>query len=433
MEELREVNKDWEIIMRVWIVSDGEPLPIDGKNTRLRRMGNLAKFINSVGHSVTWFSTTYDHHHKQQRAFNDIKVSLGENYSLNLSFVREYKKNVSIGRLMSRHEAAYRISSKFSDEEKPDIIIATMAHVELTNYACAYGIKYNIPVIVDVRDLWPVFIIDMVKTKYKPFVLPYVKYHEYKLSGMMKNAYAILGLSDFFLEYGLKYAKRDKKEVDAVIPIGYPNYDYLPYKDNLETYWSDLKEDDFIIACTGTFSHQFDYNAVVEASIILQEKSDIKFVLCGAGTKYDAVKAKVGSNVSLPGWVEKDKISSLLINSQIGLIPYIDGVNYRGNTPNKFGEYLSASLPILVSLSGSMESLLSEFHCGFHYENGEKLAELIIKYRNDRILCQEHKKNARALYELKFNGDKVNKELFTYITFVHETYLVDIAKHSIKF
>ena len=33
--------------MKIWIVSVGEPLPIDGDNVRLRRMGNLATFVSN--------------------------------------------------------------------------------------------------------------------------------------------------------------------------------------------------------------------------------------------------------------------------------------------------------------------------------------------------------------------------------------------------
>jgi glycosyltransferase involved in cell wall biosynthesis len=408
--------------MKVWIVSDGEPLTIDGKNTRLRRMGNLAEFISSEGHSVTWFSTTYDHHHKKQRAFNDAIVSVAENYTLNLTYVNGYKKNVSISRLISRHKAAGCISSKFSEEIKPDIIIATMAHVELTNYACKYGKKYDIPVVVDVRDLWPAFVIDMVRPWMRPLIMPYIKYHEIKLSNMMKKAYAIVGLSEFFLKYGLKYAMRERKKVDAVIPIGYPNYDYTTYTNKIDLYWNNLTSDDFIVACTGTFSHQFNYASVIEASIILKDYKNIKFVLCGTGIQFESVKAKVGSNVIMPGWVGKDQISSLLINSKVGLIPYIDGINFRGNTTNKFGEYLSASLPILVSVTGSMEQLLMDNQCGSHYENGKQLAKKILQYHNNIETQRSNASSSRALFEKKFNGDSVTKEIANYLIAVEETY-----------
>jgi glycosyltransferase involved in cell wall biosynthesis len=416
------LKEEMEKIMKVWIVSDGEPLIIDGSNTRLRRMGNLAEFLSSEGHHVTWFSTTYDHHNKKQRSDTDVKFEIKENYTLNLSHVKGYKNNVSINRLISRYMAARSISSKFSKEVKPDIIIATMAHVDLTNYACEYGKDNNIPVVVDVRDLWPAFVIDMVKPWMKPVIMPYIKFHEAKLSNMMKKAYGIIGLSEYFLNYGLNFAKRKKKKVDTIIPIGYPNYDYSRYKNSLDHYWDNLSEDDFIIACTGTFSHQFDYKAVIEASNILKEHKNIKFVLCGTGVQFEDVKSKVGSNVIMPGWIGKDQIASLITNSKLGLIPYINGVNFRGNTPNKFGEYLSAGLPILVSVRGSMEKLLEENACGSYYSNGQELAKKILLYQENLEKQRSSSINSRSLYENQFNSDKVTKILADFLYFVTKTY-----------
>ena len=56
--------------MKLWIVSVGEPLPVDGDNTRLRRMGNLASFATQNDVHVDWFSVSFDHYKKIQRYFN---------------------------------------------------------------------------------------------------------------------------------------------------------------------------------------------------------------------------------------------------------------------------------------------------------------------------------------------------------------------------
>ena len=44
--------------MKIWIVSDGEPLPTDSDNVRLRRMGNLTRILDQQGHKVVWFLQT---------------------------------------------------------------------------------------------------------------------------------------------------------------------------------------------------------------------------------------------------------------------------------------------------------------------------------------------------------------------------------------
>ena len=41
--------------MKIWIVSDGEPLPTDSNNVRVRRMGNLPKLFDQDGHIVISF------------------------------------------------------------------------------------------------------------------------------------------------------------------------------------------------------------------------------------------------------------------------------------------------------------------------------------------------------------------------------------------
>ena len=38
---------------------------------------------------------------------------------------------------------------------KPDIIVVSLPTIEFSYEACRYGEKNNVPVIVDVRDLWP--------------------------------------------------------------------------------------------------------------------------------------------------------------------------------------------------------------------------------------------------------------------------------------
>ena len=53
--------------MKVWIVSTGEPLPIDGENVRLRRMGSLAEYLVKRGNEVVWFSSSFEHYKKHQR------------------------------------------------------------------------------------------------------------------------------------------------------------------------------------------------------------------------------------------------------------------------------------------------------------------------------------------------------------------------------
>jgi hypothetical protein len=54
--------------MRVWLITVGEPLPLDGPGERMLRTGILAAFLAARGHEVVWWSSSFDHVRKRQRS-----------------------------------------------------------------------------------------------------------------------------------------------------------------------------------------------------------------------------------------------------------------------------------------------------------------------------------------------------------------------------
>jgi glycosyltransferase involved in cell wall biosynthesis len=410
--------------MNIWIISVGEPLPTDGSNVRLRRMGNLAKYLSEEGHIVNWFSVSFDHYKKCQRCNKNKSTIINDNYTMHLIFTPGYKKNISFARIFHHKIAGRNIYKKMEQIPKPDIILASMEPLEVSAVAAKFGAKYKIPVVIDVRDLWPEIYFEVVPRCLHIFLKIYVNICRYTLKKTMRNAYSIIGLSKNFLEYGLQYSGRDQGELDKVFPIAYPNYDYSQWSDKFDEYWGKLgiKKNDFLVVFLGNFGKQFSFKFIIDAANELIKISEIKFVLCGTGQQMDDIKLHAPKNVFFTGWIEEEQILSLAANAKIGLAPYIDSKNYIQNTPNKFGEYLSASLPIAVSVKGIMEELLNQYKCGFRYNSGIELAAIIKHYYEDGNLWEEHSYNARCLYEEQFNADNSNKQLSNYLKKVTDYY-----------
>lgn len=403
--------------MKLWIISVGEPLPVDGENTRLRRMGNLASYASSVGVSVEWFSVSFDHYKKIQRCESDTDYYINDNFVLRLVKSIPYKKNISLARIRHHKEAGKSIYSKMNEQDKPDVIIASMEPLEVSRVVVKYAKENNVPCIIDVRDLWPEIYYDVIPSSLHWLLNFYVKKCAKTLNYTMGNCDSIVGLSDGFLNYGLKYAQRDRTDNDAVFPISYPNIDYSIYKGKFEQNWEEfgLKSTDFIVVFLGNFGDQFKFDEIISAADYFKNEKNIKFVLCGNGKHESEIKNLVGDNVVIPGWIEKEQIFSLMANSSLGIAPYIDSMNYRLNTPNKFGEYLSAGLPIAVSVSGEMENLLKKYDCGSYYRNAEELIKIVDLYFRDPKLTTQHSHNAKNLYEDMFNADKANEKLLNHI------------------
>lgn len=420
--------------MRVWIVSVGEPLPTDGENVRLRRMGTLAGLMAKQGHDVSWFSASFDHYNKIQRCTEKKDIVISDNYVMHILYTKGYRRNISPQRILHHRMAAKLIYAKMDEYEPPDIIIASMEPLEVSSAAVRYGKKKNVPVVVDVRDLWPDIYREVVPKLCRPLIAPYVWMCRTRLRKTMASAFSIIGLSDGYLKYGLHYADRKKNNLDSVIPIAYPNYDYSSYRGELAPFWKKLgvSRDDFLVVFVGSFSRQFIFNNIIEAARILKRHNKVKFIMCGTGEQENLLRVRAPDNVIFSGWIEKEQILSLTANASVGIAPYVDSMNYRYNTPNKFGEYLSAGLPVLTSAHGDMEDLLKDHECGYHYDDGKALAKRIEDYYLNEQKLLKHKENARRLFELRFNGDVIYPQMMTHLEDVGSVYKQEKTKRTIS-
>ncbi|MCJ1655443.1 glycosyltransferase family 4 protein [Staphylococcus sp. NRL 16/872] len=404
--------------MNIWIISDGEPLPTDSDNVRLRRMGNLTRILDQRGHKVIWFTSNFDHYNKKFRTESDEVKNLYNKSKLLLLSTKGYKKNVSLERYMHFKTFGQKFKHYANNLSKPDLILCTMSPIEVALNVKEYSKENKVPFIIDIRDLWPEIYYEVTPKISHPLINLLVDKSKRSLSRVLNSSNAVTGVTKGFVNYGLKISNLTPRKYDIPFHTAYPKFDLYYYKNRFEEFWGDygLSREDFIVTFVGNFGKQFDLETLEEAIDKIQNLN-IKFVLCGTGEKYDYFidKYKDNKHVIIPGWVGKDEIASLIATSNIGIAPYKDSMNFRLNAPNKFGEYLSASLPILVSVSGVMSELLLENNCGYQYKSSNDLVNLINKYYETKKLQQEHAQNARDLFEKSFNAEKVYKDFSEYL------------------
>lgn len=399
--------------MNIWIISDGEPLPTDEGPVRLRRMGMLSEILADKGCEVHWFSSTFHHYKKEQRSNKDIIINVKENLFIHLIKTNGYKKNISLERILHYKKMSQKFESMSLNLTKPDIILATMAPLELSESAVRYGEKNQIPTVVDIRDLWPEIYKEVLPKKYSFIMNPYIYYSKNKLKKTLKKSTSMIGVTEKFLDYGKEIIKENMigRKYDRVFHTAYKPKDIYAYKEKFKDNWShfNLSPDDFIVTFIGNFGRQFDLEPLINVAKEMKCFSNIKFVFCGVGETLEFYKedAKEYPNMVFPGWIDENMILSLMSVSKIGVAPYKNSKNFRDNTPNKFGEYLSASLPVMVSVEGVMQDLLDEYDCGYYYSSSEDLLFKINNLYNDSDKLQEMSSNASKLYNENFNANIV--------------------------
>lgn len=412
--------------MRVWLATVGEPLPTDEGTSRLLRAGIIANQLARRGHQVLWWTSSFDHFRKRQRVKCDTSILLKNGVELRILYGRGYQRNVSLSRFLDHTQVARSFLSQAPDVPLPDIILCSYPTIELALACTRFGREYGIPVILDIRDLWPDIFLDLTPKWASPIIRLLLEPMWRQAREACSNASAICATSPRFVEWGVEHAGRSLSEFDRDFPLGYVDVEPLPAQlAEAKSYWNDLgvKDDSGVFtACFfGTMGRQFDLETVIDAARLLelQGAPQIRFVLCGAGDRLDNLRRRAAGleSVLLPGWVDAPKIWMLMRMSQVGLAPYLNNAGFSDNFPNKTIEYMSAGLPVVSSLHGYYKKFLQEQRIGvsYAYREPDELADLLVKLVSDPGGINAMSGRAKAIFSECFEADTVYGHMIDYL------------------
>jgi glycosyltransferase involved in cell wall biosynthesis len=401
--------------MRLWLVTVGEPLPTDPQSGRLLRAGILSAMLAERGHEVVWWSSSFDHARKRHHEGTARTIRLRPNLTLRLLHGVAYRSNVSLARLVNHWQIAREFAAAARSETRPDLILTSFPTIELSVACTRYGKRHGVPVVVDIRDLWPDIFLELLPQALRPIgrllLDPLFRWTR----ECCRDATAIVGITAAFVDWGLRRAGRAHAELDRDFPHGYT--DRAPAQPDIEAaerFWDELglAPSDFVACFFGILGRQVDLVTVIRAAAALSgSKRAIKVVVCGTGEKLGALQdeARGHPSVIFPGWVGRAQIWTLLRRSRVGLAPYVNELSFTQSIPNKAIEYLSAGLPIVTCLEGMLSDLVHRYNCGFVYRSGDRaaLAALLGRLHDDDRLVRAAAERAQELYRARFVAENV--------------------------
>ena len=365
--------------MRAWLIQTGEPLPIDGEAPRLLRTGIVARALSQRGHDVTWWCSTFNHWTKSHRYASSTTVEMTSQYRLRLVHSPGYRRNVSLARFIDHRILARTFSSEINRESPPDVILCSFPTIEMAEVATEFGRQHRVPVIMDVRDLWPDAFLNFVPDVLRPLARLFLHGTYSQARRALQECDAIVGVSQSYLEWGLELARRSQRETDAVFPLGYERSS--PARGDLQNAERQLRgvgvdPDRTICWFIGTFGRTYDIATVINVARSLRQRNDMRaqFVLSGDGGNIHEYRqmARGLDNVIFTGWLNSSGIEWMMRSARIGLAAYAPDAPQ--SLPNKLFEYLSAGLPIVSSLGNEARDLLERNACGSIYRPGDALS-----------------------------------------------------------
>lgn len=275
--------------------------------------------------------------------------------------------------------------------------------------------------VFEVRDLWP----ELPKALgvKNPLVLGGMSILE-KVS--YKRSDACVGLSPGICE-GIE-RRAPKNHPIKLIPNG-SDLNLFRKSDNRTYEIPGVKDSDSVAVFTGAHGIANGLDAVLDMAKVLQNRSvkNIKIVFVGDGKmKPHLVNRK--QNEQIDNCIFLEKVSKFELNeimnrADIGLMVLKNvPAFYYGTSPNKFFDYISASLPIVNNYPGWLSDLIKENKCGIAVEpdNPEIFADAVQKMANDAEMRNKMGINGRLLAERKFARELLSNELAIFLEKVVE-------------
>jgi glycosyltransferase involved in cell wall biosynthesis len=368
--------------------------------------------LSKRGHDVTWWTSTVDHFSKRLVATESKRETSWPGLTLQFLHGRLYTRNISVARWLNHREIAAEFLRLAPMSEPPDVILCSYPTIELSDAAVRYASKRGIPVLLDIRDLWPDEIAARIPRPMR-FMAPMLLRPLYSAARRaLGGAFGIVAISRTYIEWARVLGARRPSEGDLFVPMGYDaaSFDIEPAATvgpKLTALGVDPSHK--IVWFCGTFVGSIDLQPAIAAARLLEHDPTVQFVFTGSGER-DAewrAQSRDMANVVFTGWANREELAWLAAHAWVGLAAYKRGAMM--SLTNKLFEYMAAGLPILSSLQGEAAALLAEHDVGLTYIAGDAtdLAEKISRLATDAQLAARLAGNARRVFQHNYAAESV--------------------------
>lgn len=360
----------------IWYISKYASSP--NEDVGRQRMFDFAKHFSTKGHQVTLISSRSNsaHHINKQSElssstkYDELEYVQLKGPEINLGF--------SLKRIWSWIIFEFNLRRYFKKQKNfPDIVIVSSLSLLTTINAIYLKKKHGTRFILEIRDIWPLSLIELSSLKASN---PLVKILAYLEKRAYKNADSIIGSMPNLQEHVVN-TLATKKQVDC-IPMSFHKNSFNKRNELELPLQKKIPKNNFVIGYAGTIGNANAMEALLESATFL-ESYPITIVILGDGPLRFEYESKYKSkNIIFLGSTDKSRVQHFLSYCNVLVNTWHNSKIYNyGVSPNKWIDYMFAAKPILVSYNG-FQSIINEANCGEFIEagNAKKLAEKIIEY-----------------------------------------------------
>jgi glycosyltransferase involved in cell wall biosynthesis len=394
----------------IWLINQYASTPETGMGGRHYY---LAKELAKQGHKVYLIGASFNHLlRKPPKLDNAFKIEEVEGFQFIWVKVPSYKEAHSKKRVLNWFKFALqllKLPKVIAD--KPDVILASSPSPFAFLGAQRLAIKTGARLAFEVRDIWPLTLMELGGYSSKH---PLIKLMQWTEDKAYRDADVVLSnlpnAVDHMVQRGMA---RDKF---TWVPNGFDQSEVSKLEALPESVSALIPKDKFIVGYTGTLGVANALDSLIEAAELLQNQSDIIFILVGGGKEKVNLMKKADSlsNVIFIDPINKAQIQTMLAQFDVCFIGWQDKPLYRfGIAANKLPEYMLSAKLILHAFSGKGDSVaLAKAGKTVPAQNSERIADAVLKLK---ALSPEQrnqmKKNGREYALKNYDYVKLSEKL----------------------
>lgn len=364
------------IRMNIWYINHYATPPTYGV---AGRPYYLANNLERLGHKVTVICATQHHLRLKPAPLGDQYKRLScEGVDYYHLPTRAYRGN-GMGRLMNMFDFSREVknlSEKIKRNEllMPDILIPSCVHPLVFPPAYKLAKKYNAKVIYEVRDIWPLSLVEISGTSSMHPVILWFKWIERRA---YRQADAVVSLLPNAFEHMVPLGL-DKRKFHF-IPNGINRQEWeassVPLPADYQKIFKQLKDrDKLIVLYAGAHGPPNALDQILDLARLNKGRSKpYHFVLIGEGIeKEKLVKRAREESISfvtfLPKITKQQVISALDLANVCFVGSPKKNIYKFGTSPNKLGDYFMSAKPVLNALDHTGNDIVQEAKAGISVE-----------------------------------------------------------------
>lgn len=373
------------------------------------RSYEMAKRLVKNGHSVTFITSSayFSDNYSLKNGWNFIEI---DGIDLNVLHLDYSNKDSFLKRILKFINFSIRSTSK-SLSIKADVVFATSTPLTIAIPGLIYSKLKKVPLVFEVRDLWPELPIasGVIKSKCVIKLATWLEKYTYK------NSKRLIGLSpgmcDGITRHGIPVehvtlatnsCDTDLFDVDKSVGCSY-----------LSTKLSFVNGRKLIVY-TGTFGLINKVGYIVGLAKAAQKLyPNLCFVAIGDGMEKEKVVAEaeksgvLNNNLYILPPVPKTEIVDLLSAADLSLSLFGPVKEMWHNSANKLFDALASKTPIAINYLGWQQEFIDEHNCGLVLDssNYEKASANISSFLNDQSEYNNAVESCKVLSYEYFSRD----------------------------